>query len=99
MDIGKLAWDEEMLRLFRVPASVLPEIVPSAGRIGTTKGVGFLPDGIPITGIAGDQQAALFGQACFGEGDAKCTYGTGAFVLATTGTAARRSTAVGGAHV
>jgi glycerol kinase len=85
MDIEKLAWDDEMLRLFRVPASVLPKIVPSAGPIGTTRGVGFLPDGIPITGIAGDQQAALFGQACFGEGDAKCTYGTGAFALMNIG--------------
>ena len=85
MDIEKLAWDDEMLRLFRVPASVLPKIVPSAGPIGTTRGVGFLPDGIPITGLAGDQQAALFGQACFGEGDAKCTYGTGAFALMNIG--------------
>lgn len=85
MDIEKLSWDDEMLRLFRVPASVLPSIVPSAGQIGTTRGVGFLPDGIPITGIAGDQQAALFGQACFGEGDAKCTYGTGAFALMNVG--------------
>ncbi|HVJ92420.1 MAG TPA: glycerol kinase GlpK, partial [Labilithrix sp.] len=85
MDIRSLAWDDEMLRLFRVPASVLPKIVPSAARIGTTRGVGFLPDGIPITGIAGDQQAALFGQACFAEGDAKCTYGTGAFALMNIG--------------
>lgn len=85
MDLEKLVWDDEMLRLFRVPASVLPKIVPSAGLIGTTRGVGFLPDGIPITGIAGDQQAALFGQACFGEGDAKCTYGTGAFALMNIG--------------
>lgn len=85
MDLEKLAWDDEMLRTFKVPASVLPKIVPSAGPIGTTKGVGFLPDGIPITGIAGDQQAALFGQACFGEGDAKCTYGTGAFALMNIG--------------
>lgn len=85
MDLAKLAWDDEMLRLFRVPESVLPRIVPSAGVIGTTKGAGFLPDGIPITGIAGDQQAALFGQACFGEGDAKCTYGTGAFALMNIG--------------
>ncbi|HVH44204.1 MAG TPA: glycerol kinase GlpK [Labilithrix sp.] len=85
MDLEKLVWDDEMLRLFRVPASVLPKIVPSAGMIGTTRGVGFLPDGIPITGIAGDQQAALFGQACFGEGDAKCTYGTGAFALMNIG--------------
>jgi glycerol kinase len=92
MDLKKLAWDDEMLRLFRVPAAVLPKIVPSAGRIGVTKGVGFLPDGIPITGIAGDQQAALFGQACFGEGDAKCTYGTGAFALMNIGATPRAST-------
>jgi glycerol kinase len=87
MDLEKLTWDDEMLRLFKVPASVLPKIVPSAGTIGTTRGVGFLPDGIPITGIAGDQQAALFGQACFEEGDAKCTYGTGAFALMNIGAA------------
>ncbi|MBX3203815.1 MAG: glycerol kinase GlpK [Labilithrix sp.] len=87
MDLDKLAWDDEMLRLFRVPASVLPKIVPSAGPVGETRGVSFLPDGIPITGIAGDQQAALFGQACFGEGDAKCTYGTGAFALMNIGSA------------
>ncbi len=53
--------------------------------MGRTTGVGFLPDGIPITGVAGDQQAALFGQACFSEGDAKCTYGTGAFALMNVG--------------
>jgi glycerol kinase len=64
---------------------VLPKIVPSAGTIGTTKGLSYLPDGIPIAGIAGDQQAALFGQACFAPGEAKCTYGTGAFVLMNVG--------------
>ncbi len=85
MDLTKRAWDDEMLKLFGVPAGLLPKIVPSAGPIGQTKGVGFLPDGIPITGIAGDQQAALFGQACFAEGDAKCTYGTGAFALMNIG--------------
>lgn len=85
MDLAKLAWDDEMLSLFRVPRSVLPSIVPSAGHIGVTKNAGFLPDGIPIAGIAGDQQAALFGQACFAEGDAKCTYGTGAFALMNIG--------------
>lgn len=85
MDLAKLSWDDEMLRIFRVPPSVLPKIVPSAGLIGITQGVGFLPDGIPITGVAGDQQAALFGQACFAEGDAKCTYGTGAFALMNIG--------------
>lgn len=92
MNLETLAWDEEMLRLFRVPASVLPNIVPSAGIVGTTKGTGFLPDGIPIAGIAGDQQAALFGQACFEEGDAKCTYGTGAFALMNVGSTPVRST-------
>ena len=92
MDLATLQWDAEMLKLFHVPESVLPKIVPSAGPIGTTKGVGFLPDGIPITGIAGDQQAALFGQACFTEGDAKCTYGTGAFALMNIGSKATLST-------
>jgi glycerol kinase len=65
--------------------SVLPGIVPSAGAIGRTKAMPGLPDGIPIAGMAGDQQAALFGQACFAQGDAKCTYGTGAFVLVNCG--------------
>jgi glycerol kinase len=63
----------------------LPKIVGSAEIVGRTAGVGFLPDGIPIAGIAGDQQSALFGQACFHEGDAKCTYGTGAFALMNIG--------------
>ena len=74
-----------MCELLRVPAAVLPRIVPTAGAIGRTLGVPGLPDGVPIAGIAGDQQAALFGQACFAPGDAKCTYGTGAFVLVNTG--------------
>jgi glycerol kinase len=86
MDLARAAWDEELLRVFRVPASVLPEIVGNAEVVGRTAGVGFLPDGIPIAGMAGDQQAALFGQACFREGDAKCTYGTGAFALMNIGT-------------
>lgn len=85
MDLRTLAWDDELLRIFRVPASVLPKIVASAEVVAHTRGVGFLPDGVPIAGIAGDQQAALFGQACFDEGDAKCTYGTGAFALANIG--------------
>ena len=85
MDLGSLRWDDGMLALFGVPRAVLPTIVPSAGRIAATKGFPGLPDGVPITGIAGDQQAALFGQACFAVGDAKCTYGTGAFVLANIG--------------
>jgi glycerol kinase len=85
MNLARTEWDPELLALLKVPASVLPAIVGSAEVVGTTKGVGFLPDGIPIAGIAGDQQAALFGQACFGEGDAKCTYGTGAFALMNIG--------------
>lgn len=92
MDLRTLAWDDEMLAMFGVPRAVLPTIVPSAGFVGETRGVGFLPDGIPITGIAGDQQAALFGQACFAEGDAKSTYGTGAFALMNVGTSPIRST-------
>ena len=67
------------------PHAVLPVIVPSAARVAVTRGVPGLPDGIPITGMAGDQHAALFGQACFAPGDAKCTYGTGAFLLVNTG--------------
>jgi glycerol kinase len=91
MDLATLAWDDEMLALFKVPRGVLPRIVPSAGPIAVTKGAGFLPDGIPITGIAGDQQAALFGQACFAEGDVKCTYGTGAFALMNVGASPTKS--------
>ncbi len=85
MDLARCAWDPELLATFRVPASVLPTIVGSAEIVGRTRGLRFLPDGVPIAGIAGDQQAALFGQACFDEGDAKCTYGTGAFALMNIG--------------
>jgi glycerol kinase len=82
-NIHTLAWDEELLRLFDIPASVLPEVVASSGRCAITSG---LLDGIPIAGIAGDQQAALFGQMCNAPGMAKCTFGTGAFMLLNTGT-------------
>jgi len=84
-DIHRTAWDEELLALFGVPAACLPRLVDNAGVFGVTRGVGFLPDGIPVSGLAGDQQSALFGQACFAPGMAKCTYGTGAFVLLNTG--------------
>lgn len=84
-DIHQLAWSDELLELLGIPRAILPEVVPSSGTVGTTRGVPGLPDGIPIAGIAGDQQAALFGQACFAPGDAKCTYGTGAFILMNTG--------------
>src|SRR5512133_2655428 len=85
VDIRTGDWDRGLLDLFCVPRSVLPEIRPSSQVYGVTKGVKVLPDGIPVAGIAGDQQAALFGQACFSPGDAKCTYGTGAFLLQNTG--------------
>jgi glycerol kinase len=78
-------WDESLLDFFGVPAALLPRVQPSASLFGTTLGLGFLPDGIPITGVAGDQQAALFGQGGFDAGAAKCTYGTGAFFLQHTG--------------
>jgi len=85
MELATRTWSPELLELFGIPAQVLPQIVPSAARVAATSGVPGLPDGIPITGIAGDQHAALFGQACFEPGSAKCTYGTGAFLLVNTG--------------
>jgi glycerol kinase len=93
MNLDRLDWDPELLDLFEVPGNLLPEIVSSSGMIGETRGVPGLPDGIPICGVAGDQQAALFGQACFGIGDVKCTYGTGSFIVMNTGTTALRSEA------
>ncbi len=86
MNLKTCRWDRQLMELFEVPADILPEIVPSSGALGVTSGVPGLPDGIPIAGVAGDQQAALFGQACFSQGDAKCTFGTGSFILMNTGT-------------
>jgi glycerol kinase len=83
-NINTLAWDDDLLRLLRVPASMLPEVRPSSeiyGRVSTSLG----PGGVPIAGIAGDQQAALFGQMCVSPGQAKNTYGTGCFLLQNTG--------------
>jgi len=85
MNLKTLAWDDELLDILEIPASVLPSIRSSSEVYGTTKGLSMLPDGIPVAGIAGDQQAALFGQACFEPGMAKCTYGTGSFLLWNTG--------------
>lgn len=85
MDLERCSFSTEMCDLFGVPARMLPTIVPTAGVVARTAGVPGLPDGIPISGIAGDQQAALFGQGCLEQGDVKCTYGTGAFVLANVG--------------
>lgn len=87
MDLRKLAWSEELCALLGAPASVLPSIRSSAEVYGTTRGLRVLPDGIPVAGMAGDQQAALFGQACFSPGESKCTYGTGAFLLMNVGQA------------
>lgn len=85
LNLETQAWDEDLLKLFGVPRHMLPEVAPSSAILGHTKGLRDLPDGIPIAGIAGDQQAALFGQACFKAGDAKCTFGTGSFILMNTG--------------
>jgi glycerol kinase len=86
-DIHRLAWDEGLCRILGVPMALLPEVKPSAGVFGeTAAGRGAaLPGGIPVAGIAGDQQAALFGQACVEPGMAKNTYGTGCFALLNTG--------------
>jgi len=91
MGIDSGDWQPSLLELFDVPRECLPTICSSSEIYGETRGVPGLPDGIPIAGIAGDQQAALFGQACFESGSAKCTYGTGAFILMNTGTQRPRS--------
>nr|BDT30308.1 glycerol kinase GlpK [Bacteriovorax sp. HI3] len=85
MNLKTCDWDAELLDVFGVKRESLPSIEDSFGNFGVTKGLSFLPDGIPVTGILGDQQSALFGQAGFHKGEMKCTYGTGAFVLLNTG--------------
>ncbi len=84
-DIHRAAWDDELLDLFRIPRSLLPKVVSSSEVVGVTAAGLPLPEGIPIAGIAGDQQAALFGQRCRTAGMAKNTYGTGAFIVMHTG--------------
>ena len=84
-DIRSMTWSSEMCGLLGVPERTLPEVRPSSGRFGLTSSVPGLADGIPISGIAGDQQAALFGQGCTTVGTAKNTYGTGSFVLLNVG--------------
>ena len=79
-------WDAVQLRRFSVPRAVLPGVRASSGDFGVTHGAGFIPDGVPIAGVAGDQQAALFGQGCVRPGESKNTYGTGCFLLVHTGT-------------
>jgi glycerol kinase len=84
-DIHRRAWDDELLAILGVPRAVLPQVKPSCGVFGETAASDGLPAGIPIGGVAGDQQAALFGQGCFEAGMAKNTYGTGAFLVLNTG--------------
>ena len=91
MGVESRAWDDTMLDTLRIPAGLLPEIRSCSEVYGHTRGLDFLPDGIPVAGMAGDQQAALFGQIGFEAGAAKCTYGTGAFLVLNTGDAPVRS--------
>jgi glycerol kinase len=97
LDLGRLEWSSELCRLFDVPMALLPRVCPSScsssgsssGSLAVTQGMNEiasgLPDGTPIAGMAGDQQAALFGQGCFARGEAKCTFGTGSFLLMNVG--------------
>jgi glycerol kinase len=85
LDLRRVEWDPEMLELLRVPREVLPALVDSSGVCAETADVGWLPAGVPVAGVAGDQHAALFGQACYTPGSAKNTYGTGCFLLVNTG--------------
>jgi glycerol kinase len=85
MDLHTAQWDDALLKLMRVPRALLPEIRGNAEVFGTVRGIPGLKDGTPVSGMAGDQQSALFGQACFEPGESKCTYGTGAFLLMNTG--------------
>lgn len=85
MGLKSLQWDDAMRAMLDVPKEVLPRIAASAEVYGMTRGMKSLPDGVPVSGMAGDQQAALFGQACFTPGESKCTYGTGAFLLMNVG--------------
>ena len=91
-NIETLQWDDELLKVFGVSSAILPHVLNSADNFGQTQSVMGLPDGIPICGVLGDQQSALLGQACVTPGTAKCTYGTGSFILLNTGTEIRRST-------
>ncbi len=91
MNLETLEWDDELLSILDIPRSILPEIKSSSEIYGTTVKTESLPAGIPIAGMAGDQQAALFGQMCLTPGDVKCTFGTGAFLLMNTGAKPIRS--------
>ena len=84
-DLGTLNWNPELCRLLDIPAQILPRVGPSSGSLASIAGIDGLADGTPIAGIAGDQHAALYGQGCFSRGDAKCTFGTGSFLLMNVG--------------
>ncbi|QIX26325.1 glycerol kinase GlpK [Nocardioides sp. JQ2195] len=86
-------WSDELCELFGVPRDALPDLVPNWGEVAVSDPKVFCGLSLPIAGIAGDQQSALFGQTCFETGDSKCTYGTGSFILANTGTELVRSDA------
>jgi glycerol kinase len=92
-DLAAGSWSDELCGLFGVPRDALPDLVPNWGEVGSTEPSVFCDLSLPIAGIAGDQQSALFGQTCFDPGDAKCTYGTGSFILTNTGTSLERSDA------
>ena len=85
MNLETLAWDDDLLAALDIPRELLPEIKSCSEVYAETQGCAGLPEGIPVAGMAGDQQAALFGQCCFEPGSAKCTYGTGAFLLMNVG--------------
>jgi len=92
-DLEQGDWSDELCSLFGVPRDALPELVPNWGELAVTDPRSFLDLELPIAGIAGDQQSALFGQTCFEVGDSKCTFGTGSFILTNTGTSVERSDA------
>jgi glycerol kinase len=92
-DLEQGEWSDELCGLFGVPRDSLPDVVPSWGTIATSDPRSFCGLELPIAGIAGDQQSALFGQTCYDVGDSKCTYGTGSFILTNTGTSVVRSDA------
>jgi glycerol kinase len=85
LNLDSAAWDPDMLEALSIPAAVLPQVVDSSGVVGETAAGDPFPAGLPISGMAGDQQAALFGQGCFSAGSAKNTYGTGCFLLVQAG--------------
>ena len=85
MNLETLDWDDELLQIFGIPKSTLPQIRSSSEFYGKTKNLHVLPDGIPICGNLGDQHAALLGQVCINPGDTKITYGTGSFLLTNVG--------------